>query len=208
MPVRHLLLDADGVLQRIAGGWRTTLERIFGDDVAQVMPDLEAAEGPALCGDAEFGQALARLLDERGVTAPAEQVYAELWLAVETDDDVLGLARDLRRGGLGVHVASNQHARRAAYMERELGYAGLFEHRFYSCDLGVAKPDPAYFETVLARLGAPADDVLFVDDNATNVAAARAVGLRAEQWALDDGHPALLALLAGHDLTWSAPGTP
>ena len=81
MPVRHLLLDADGVLQRVAGGWRTTLERLFGDDVATVRPALEAAEAPALRGEGDFG-ALAKA---GAVGEPGERVVvgAEVQLVLE-----------------------------------------------------------------------------------------------------------------------------
>jgi len=41
------------------------------------------------------------------------------------------------------------------------------------------KPNPAIFELMLARLGARAEEALFVDDFRVNVAAARQVGLRA-----------------------------
>jgi len=40
--------------------------------------------------------------------------------------------------------------------------------------------------------------LLFIDDSARNVAAARDVGLAAEQWTLADGHDRLLGLLAEH----------
>jgi 2-haloacid dehalogenase len=44
---------------------------------------------------------------------------------------------------------------------------------------GVAKPDPEIFEVLGRRLGHPVGGVLFVDDVARNVAAARAAGMDA-----------------------------
>jgi putative hydrolase of the HAD superfamily len=85
-------------------------------------------------------------------------------------------------------------------MHENLGYAELFDDTFYSYELRVAKPDPAYFRAVLDRLGLPADEVLFVDDNAANVDSARGVGLRAEQWHVDDGVELLRERLRAHDL--------
>jgi HAD superfamily hydrolase (TIGR01509 family) len=57
----------------------------------------------------------------------------------------------------------------------------LFDHRFLSHELGLVKPDREIFEHVLARLGCPADRVLFLDDNLINVEGARAAGLHAER---------------------------
>jgi FMN phosphatase YigB (HAD superfamily) len=46
---------------------------------------------------------------------------------------------------------------------------------------------------------------LFIDDNAENVAAARAAGLSAEQWCLGDGHDLLYDLLAQHGVSAEFP---
>jgi len=57
--------------------------------------------------------------------------------------------------------------------------AGLFEHRFLSFELGLLKPDIAAFARVADLLGVPAERVLFLDDNAVNVAGAAAAGFQA-----------------------------
>jgi putative hydrolase of the HAD superfamily len=66
--------------------------------------------------------------------------------------------------------------------------AGLFEQLIFSCDLGLAKPDRQCFVAALARLGAAAGDVIFVDDRLGNVEAAHALGLQAlhfsDEWRL------------------------
>jgi len=64
-------------------------------------------------------------------------------------------------------------------MRKVLQYDRHFDEQFYSCELGVAKPDGAYFTAILDRLALSPDRVLFIDDNAKNVEAARAVGLTA-----------------------------
>jgi putative hydrolase of the HAD superfamily len=57
--------------------------------------------------------------------------------------------------------------------------AGLFDHRFLSFELGLLKPDIAAFTHVAGLLGMPAGRVLFLDDNAMNVAGAAAAGFQA-----------------------------
>jgi HAD superfamily hydrolase (TIGR01509 family) len=57
--------------------------------------------------------------------------------------------------------------------------AALFDHRFLSFELGVLKPDVAAFTQVANRLDVPAARVLFLDDNAVNVAGAAAAGFQA-----------------------------
>lgn len=52
----------------------------------------------------------------------------------------------------------------------------LFDHSFLSFEMGMLKPDVAAFTQVAASLPVPAERVLFLDDNALNVAGAAAAG--------------------------------
>jgi glucose-1-phosphatase len=56
---------------------------------------------------------------------------------------------------------------------------GLFDHRFLSFELGRVKPDITAFTRVADLLQVPAGRVLFLDDNAVNVAGAAAAGFQA-----------------------------
>ena len=89
---------------------------------------------------------------------------------------------------------------RGRFMQDDLGYRDLLDEAFYSYEMRVAKPDPAYFTTILDRVGEEPDRVLFVDDRLRNVVAAREVGLAAEHWAHGDGLDALRDHLARHGL--------
>ena len=195
--IRHLLLDADGVVQKLPGGWRAALEPYLGARSEEFVTELAMDEQVCLRGE-PFLPVLAKRLAGFGVAAPPSEVYAAAWERISADPAVLALADRLRAAGLGVHLATNQNPERAAYMRRELGYDARFDMQFYSSELGVAKPERGYFERILAAVGAVPEDVLFVDDSARNVAGARETGLAAEQWHLDDGLPLLRDLLAGH----------
>ena len=203
-PVAHVLLDADGVMQYLPGGWRAAVEPFLGDRSDEFVTALSMKERACLVGE-PFLPVLGEMLLSYGVTASAADVHAAVWENVAVSPESVALVGELRAAGLGVHLATNQNPERAAYMRRALDYADLFDELFYSCDLGVAKPEPAYFAAALATLGATPAQVLFVDDSATNVAGARDAGLRAERWHLHDGHPALRTLLAPHLPTLARP---
>ena len=55
-------------------------------------------------------------------------------------------------------------------------------HVVVSHELGVRKPDPAFFVHLLGRIGHAGERCLFVDDREDNCAAARAAGLRAHRF--------------------------
>jgi HAD superfamily hydrolase (TIGR01509 family) len=202
-PPDAVLFDADGVLQRATIDWRTQLAGYAGpagtpdDFVADVM----TAEAPTWAGKTDFVAALTEVLTRWQCTTPVDEVLT-LWGRFEVEPAVVQLIKALRTTGVGCHLATNQQAYRREIM-RERGYAELFDREFYSCELGLAKPDPAYFRTILDTIGLPAASVLFIDDNEANVAAADDVGLRAELYSLDTGLDPLRALLIRQGLAVS-----
>jgi glucose-1-phosphatase len=54
----------------------------------------------------------------------------------------------------------------------------LFEKAYYSFHLGLYKPDPAIFKFVLNDRGLNPEETLFVDDYASNIEAAKSLGLQ------------------------------
>lgn len=129
-----------------------------------------------------------------------------LWGTIARDEGTLDLAAAIGRSGLTLHLATKQHARRAELMQRTLGYEDVMDGGFYSCELGVAKPDPAFFGRVLEHLGNPDPaTVALVDDSLRNVESAARVGLRAVHWHLDEGLDLLRSRLAEHGISADVP---
>jgi FMN phosphatase YigB (HAD superfamily) len=200
---RTLLFDCDGVLQRPANDWRAELLALVPDRVeneaAAFLEDIRLAEKPTMNGSVDFAVRLQEVLDRWAVTTPAVDVLP-VWQRLWVDPEMLEGAVELRAAGLVCALGTNQHNRRAEYMRTELGYQQSFDPCFYSCELGVAKPDPDYFRVIVARLGVPAAEVLFLDDVLENVHGAREAGLVAEHFERDAGRPELDRILALHGL--------
>jgi len=83
-------------------------------------------------------------------------------------------------------------------MSVTLGYEKLFDREFYSCRIGVAKPNPAFFARILEDTGLRAASVLFIDDRAENVLGAQSIGIHAFQFEQSEGVEALLEKMASH----------
>lgn len=199
--IRHVLFDADGVLQELPGGWVAAAEPFFGERTMEFLQRSYEAHLPTLAGQGDHMTILEALLADFAITVPLADVYRAIWLGMVPATESLDLVRALRRGGYGVHLGTNQESYRAAHMRAVLGYDGLFDVSCYSCELGAAKPDPAFFTEAARRIGAEPAAILFIDDSSGNVAAAREAGFSAEQWTLDDGHAVLRDLLARHGVT-------
>jgi putative hydrolase of the HAD superfamily len=199
--IRHVMFDADGVLQSLPGGWIAAAEPFFGERALEFLQRSYEAQLPTLAGQGDHLAILTAMLAEFGVTVPVADVYRGIWLSIEPVAASLAVVRALRQGGYGVHLGTNQERYRAAHMREVLGYDALFDVSCYSCELGAAKPDLAFFTEAARRIGAEPSAILFIDDNAGNVAAAREAGLSAEQWCVYDGHDVLHGLLARHGVT-------
>lgn len=200
--LRAVLWDADGVLQHLPAGWEASMRPAVGhlvDDVEGFLAAAFAAEKATLTGDARWVEVLRTLLGEWGIEDAYDDAL-QVWLTIEPVAETRQIVETVRAAGIGCYLATNQDEHRGRFMHESLGYADLFDDAFYSYELGFAKPDPAYFAAVLERLALPGTQVLFVDDNADNVAAARAVGLHAERWHVDDGVEVLHARLRAHGL--------
>lgn len=202
MTVSILLLDADGVLQRVPDGWEESMRPALEgrvDDVETFLTEASAAERPALTGAVRWLDVLPELLSRWGIPEAYDDLV-RIWLSIEPVPGVREIVGTLRGKGIRCCLATNQDVTRGEFMHDALGYGDLLDETFYSYELGVAKPDPAYFTVILGRLGTDAQDALFVDDNPGNVEAARSVGLRAEQWVHPDGLEVLRDHLARHGL--------
>lgn len=195
-----VLFDADGVLQQGTSDWRGTLSALVEPaEAEEFILDLMASEAPTLTGKGDFREALAEVLERWSATGTPEDVL-QLWHQFEADPVVVGWIQELRSAGIGCHLATNQHTYRRAIMHDERRYGDWFDQTFYSCDLGLAKPDPAYFTAILTALDRPATSTLFIDDNEANIDGARSAGLHAELYDLSEGHEVLRDLLAKYGL--------
>jgi putative hydrolase of the HAD superfamily len=198
--IRHVLFDADGVLQYLPGGWYAAMEPYLGARAREFLHETWRDERPALSGQGDYMPLLAAALAEYGVLVPVDDVYRDVWHRIEPVPESVALVRALRESGYGVHLGTNQERYRGTYMREALGYDALFDVSCYSYDLGIAKPDPAFFAEAARRIEAAPSVILFIDDSARNVEGARAAGFNAEQWEFGEGHAALLRLLASHGI--------
>jgi putative hydrolase of the HAD superfamily len=84
----------------------------------------------------------------------------------------------VHRTGAPLALLSNAPEPLARAIDRH-HWSRYFDHRYFSCRLGAAKPAARAFELVLGDLGEQPGEVLFIDDRPENTRAARDVGMHA-----------------------------
>ncbi|MEC7915839.1 MAG: HAD family phosphatase [Actinomycetota bacterium] len=96
------------------------------------------------------------------------------------DADMITLVQRIPKS-LRVGILTNNHDRFEDYLRR-VGIEELFDEVINTHRIGVAKPDPLAYRHALAELAVEPDACLFIDDLATNVEGAEAIGLRAHHF--------------------------
>lgn len=200
--ISAVLFDCDGVLQRPAIDWADqigTATGLEGDALETFLDEVSTVEQPLLNGSEPYGVRLAEVLRRWDLHVDVEELL-HVWQHIDVDQGVLAAAEELRAEGIRCALGTNQHRERGSYMRRALGYERVFDPIVISAEIGIAKPDPAFFRRALDLLEVPAAHVLFVDDVAENVEGARSVGIVAEQFAQYGGRSELDRILALHGL--------
>lgn len=185
-----VLWDADGVLQRPHIGWKDRLVELGGPDFPEAVFAVEAS----VMGGGSFLDVVTDLVSSMDADIDPAAVVA-VWEGIVLDADALALVERVRNRGIRCVLATNQQDHRFAVMRDKLDYRNRMDSLRPSCELGAAKPDPAYFTTLLELEGITADEALFIDDKAANVEAATSVGIRAERHDPADGAPGLVRIL-------------
>lgn len=102
------------------------------------------------------------------------------------------LVDELVAAGTRLAVLSNAPAPLAAAV-RAAAWSDPFDVLVFSCDHGLAKPDPAIYAAADRAYGTRPDDVVFFDDRVDNVDVARTHGWDAHVWTGADDALAVLA---------------
>jgi putative hydrolase of the HAD superfamily len=172
--VKTFIFDADGVLC-VGDRFDTALEKQYRIPRARLAPFSEC-----VLGRRDLKEALLPHVAEWGWQGSVEELLA-FWFQGEhvVCAEALACVRALRKKGHVCALGTNQEKHRAAYMRREMRLTEEFDHVFFSCEIGAAKPDIAFFSYVEEHLRYPASEICLIDDAERNVMAARTVGWNA-----------------------------
>ncbi len=102
------------------------------------------------------------------------------------NETMLRWVHAVQDAGFRTAILSNMGEELMQYMRQEFGWLGRFDHHTWSCELRIAKPDPAIYRYTCEKLGVAPERALFLDDKAENIAAAESIGMQAIQFTTAD----------------------
>jgi putative hydrolase of the HAD superfamily len=129
-----------------------------------------------------------------GVDLPAEEFNA-LWSSHFTVHEAVLPRVEGLVGRVKLALLSNTNVLHAAFLRPKLPVLERFDHVLLSCELGVVKPEPAFFKEALERLGCAPHEAAFFDDLPEFVQAANALGIRGHLFTTAEAFDAQLRTL-------------
>lgn len=140
---------------------------------------LEEAYDKGLFSTADFrGRVLKRL----GVNIPKDE-FSRIWCGMFTEkSDIVGIVESLK-GRTKLFLLSNTNELHFEFARKEFPFIdNAFDEVFLSYRLGLRKPEPAIFETVISSTGISPASLFFTDDKEEYAEAAKRSGIRASRF--------------------------
>ena len=186
MTQKIIAWDFDGVLNRnlIDGTfvWKATFDRDIGVS-AEAFSKYVFRSGrfdDVLIGKRDLIDLVAEWI-EQADCAITPTAFLNYWFGKDNlpDDQTIQLLNEARTAGFINVLATNNEARRLAYIRNEMKFETRMDHFFAAGPIGHKKPEEPFFRMIECALGARGEDLFLIDDKAENVEAAKALGWHA-----------------------------
>lgn len=179
-----LLLDFGAVLLPVdeKGCWQAFEALGARDSLARDQASFQALERGELSRQ-DFITALRPHFFRPRIFGPDLLAAWNCMVPVPIPEDTIRLLQRLRKKQRLFLVSNTNEIHLEAIAERSGPFAfrrfeKSFEACYYSHQMGLRKPEAAFFEQVITEQGLVPEDCLFIDDRAENIKAAQALGLQ------------------------------
>jgi epoxide hydrolase-like predicted phosphatase len=172
--IKTIIFDLGGViLKEPFSSFLNQVSEILGIELTR-----DGVEGP-LENWMRGGINFAEFLKEISWVPVSEEDYntlSEIWLdRIRLDSELLSMAKSLK-SDYKLAILSNADFDSVEKIEGS-GHVDFFHKRFYSCELGMVKPEKEIYEHVLKELGDKPEDCVFIDDKPENIDGAKKAGM-------------------------------
>lgn len=127
-----------------------------------------------------FADGVAEYSQEFPQYAGLIQAYRERWVDSigEVNWDTVGMMRQLKEAGYPIYGLSNWSAETFPYARAKFDFFDLLDDMVISGQVGFVKPEPEIYHLMLAKIGKPAGECLFIDDALPNIRQANTMGFK------------------------------
>lgn len=167
-----MLVDSDRVSDRLMadGAPIEEIKQFFSDPFQRCV-----------IGAADLKEELALVKRSWGWKGSVEELCA-YWFSPahnRIDQRYAEIINSLRVRGVRAFVATNNEKYRTRNLIQERGLGAWFDDSFSSSTLGSKKPEARFYDEIISRIGVPAEEIFYFDDDPGNIKGALACGLDA-----------------------------
>ncbi len=163
-------------------------------DADEMMREVLALRDDLECGRmkrTEFLHHIRRITNFPGSDAELEEIYSDIFDPIPA---TWALTEKLSTR-LPLHLLSNTSEIHLNFIRRKFDVFRHFPTGIFSHEAGCMKPDPRIYQAAIELAGLPPQEIAFIDDMETNVAAARRAGIHTHHYVASQ-HDRLLDFLA------------
>ncbi|MGB6017895.1 MAG: HAD family phosphatase [Nodosilinea sp.] len=181
MTITHLVFDMGGVLVELQ--WLDRVKNLL--DSPMTLEDLHKLWVSALSttdfetGCSDFDAFTAAFIQEFGLAIAPDVLQHEFLEIVQAPLPQCNQVLSALKPRYHLSLLSNTNPAHYERLRDRYNFFDYFDQIFLSYKIGGMKPSAAIFKHLLTSLDTPADTVVFFDDGARNVEAARALGIHA-----------------------------
>jgi len=181
MTIKAICFDADGVVVNPQMQFSKHLNNEYGISPEMTQSFFGGVFNDCLVGKTNLEEVLPTFLKDWGWKDSVDE-FINTWLSKDhvVDVRVINAIQSLRQNGFICCLATSQERNRADYMKDKMGFQNVFDHLFFSCEVGWQKPHPLYYQHIENTLGLDKKSILFWDDSRVNIKAAHEFGWNAE----------------------------
>jgi len=167
-------IDVNGMMERMKTNAQNTSRATMCEGVSAFGPIDDYSVGKI---SSEDFVAMWKRLSAPGITE-ADVINAWNSCIFDIPQYRLDFIKELREKGYRTYMLSNTNdIHWIKIVEDCPELTSLFDGVFLSQEMHLAKPDPTIYHETLKRIGAPADECLFIDDSKANTAVASSLGI-------------------------------
>lgn len=195
--IRAIVYDCDGMLVH-EERFSHRLEALYDISTDRTQDFFKNSFQLCLVGKADLREELSKLLDIWGWKGSVDELLS-FWLSPEhntVDERFRTIVAEQRARGLKAYMATNNEKYRSKNLIEDTKLGEWFDGTFSSSSLGVKKPDSEFYNLIADAITVSKDEVIFWDDDAGHVEAAKAEGYIAELYSDLDSFKARMRALS------------
>lgn len=183
--IKAIIFDMGGVLIKTTNQQsRTDLAREFGLSYVELEHLFYASPSARRASRGEITEEEHSQLVFEQLGAPEYDLRSfreAFWGGDELDLELIDFIRELK-SDYKIGMLSNAMSFTRTWLNEKYNFLHLFDIVYFSAELRLEKPEPAYYWAILKALKVTPQQAIFVDDFIENIRAAEALGIHAIQY--------------------------